>query len=64
MRKYRLKWLGRALRMDETESVRLITELYVDGKRGKWNQKICRDVIESDLRLSGVSEEGESERLN
>ena len=39
MRENRLRWLGHVLRREETEAVRLVKEMYVDGKRGRGRPK-------------------------
>jgi len=35
MRENRLRWLGRVLNKEETEAVRLLKEMYVEGKGGR-----------------------------
>jgi len=35
MRVFRLRWLRNYLRREETEAVRLVKEMYVEGKRGR-----------------------------
>lgn len=34
-----LRWFGHVLRREETEAVRLVKEMYIDGKRGEEDRK-------------------------
>jgi len=39
MRENRLKWLGRILRSEETVTVRLVKETYVEGRKDRKTEK-------------------------
>jgi len=54
MRENRLRWLGHILRREKTEAVSVKKNISVDGKRLK---KRWFEVIECDMRMTGVSEE-------
>ena len=64
MRENRLRWLGHVLRREETEAVRLVREMHVVGKRGRGRlKKRWGDVMASDMRKVGVSEEDAGDRV-
>lgn len=52
----RLRWLGRVLKREETEVLRLVKEMYVNGKRGKGRLRKRGGVMENYFRIVGVSE--------
>lgn len=43
MRNNRLRWLGRVLRLEEIDAVRLVKRIYVDRMRGKGWPKINKE---------------------
>jgi hypothetical protein len=51
----RLEWLGHVIRMDETRSVKKISEGKLKGRRGRGRPRLRRiNDVEDDLRKLGV----------
>jgi len=54
MRENRLKWFGRVMRKQETEAVRVVMEIVVQGKSGRERPKRDGWIRLSDMRAVGV----------
>jgi len=56
MRENRFRWLGHVLRREKTKAVKLVKEIYVEGKRGRARPEMrWLDVIKIDMKRAGVS---------
>lgn len=59
-----LRWFRHVLLREETETVISINSIYVEGKtRREIQNKMCGDVIESDMRRIGVNKEDVVDRV-
>ena len=58
MRRRRLEWFGNVKRRDETENIRAVTEMKMEGKRPRGRPKLrWYDTVRRDLKAWKIKEE-------
>ena len=63
MRRRRLEWIGRVNRRDETENIRAVVEMKMDGKRPRGRPKLrWKDTVRRDLKAWSIREEWATDR--
>jgi len=63
VRRGRLRWMGHVLRKDESEWVRSVMEISVEGSRARERlRKTWLNVVEEDMRVRGLKREDAKDR--
>ena len=63
MRRRRREWFGHIKRRDETENIRAVVEMKMEGKRPRGRQKLrWYDTVRRDLKASKINEEWATDR--
>ena len=58
IRRRRLEWVGHAKRRDETENIRAVVEMKMEGKRPRGRPKLrWKDTVRRDLKAWNIREE-------
>ena len=63
MRRRRLEWFGHVKRRDETENIRAVVEMKMEGKRPRGRLKLWwKDIVRRDLNAWNIKEEWTNDR--
>ena len=63
MRRRRLEWFGHVKRRDETENIRAVVEMKMEGKRHRGRPKLrWKDTIRRDMKVWSIREEWDTAR--
>ena len=58
MRQRRLEWFGHVIRRDETENIRVVAEIKMEGMRPRGRPKLrWKDTVRRDLKAWNIREE-------
>jgi len=59
MRENRLRWFGYVMRREDSEAVRIVMGLSIEGKRGRGKSKKWLKRIKCDMRTAGMNDMGD-----